>query len=807
MHSLLQDLRYALRSLRKSPGFTAVAVLTLALGIGANTAIFSVVHGVLLAPLPFREPDRLVVVGHWYPENNLRASVSAPGITFYRDQNRVFESLASFSGWNANLTIEGVPERVIGQRVQANYFRTLGVPTLAGRDFGPEEEVEGGDKAVLLSEGLWARAFGRDPGVVGRSLVINGESHRILGVVSGGLQQAQPVEIWAPLVFTPAQLAPGNWGNEFMGSVGRLKPGVTTAALEADLERMAQLVRGIEGSSRDENWGLYQLPVREQLFGSVRPALLVLMGAVGCVLLIACANLANLLLVRASVRQREIAVRTALGAGRGRLVRQLLTECVTLALIGGLAGLLVARLAIGGFLAINPGNLPRAGGIVMDGPVLLFALVVSVGIGILFGLAPAWQVSRPAVFGMLKDGMRGTDGGLGRGSLRATLVVSEVALSLVLLIGAGLMIKSFGNLVDVDPGFRSEPVMTAAISLPPAKFPEPAMRAAFIERVVEGVAALPGVQVAGAVTALPMSGQNNTRSFDVEGYQVPEGANGPWGDYRVASPGYFETMQIPLRRGRTFTAADREGAPLVAVVDEVLAERYWPGQDPLGKRIGWNVTADSIAWREIVGVVAHVLMGGPRDDVRTQMYVPALQVPPGQVMIVARVAGEPAGFAGPIRQVVTGLDPDQPIFDAQTMEARLAGSTAQPRFTMLLLGLFGAIALILAGIGIYGVMSYTVAQQTRELGIRMALGAEARSVLRLVLNRGVVLALVGVGLGLGLALALGRLVQSQLYEVSPRDPWVFLVVAVLLGVVAVLSSYLPARRATRVDPIVALRME
>jgi putative ABC transport system permease protein len=807
MHTLLQDIRFALRGFRNAPGFTAVAVLTLALGIGANTAIFSVVHGVLLAPLPFREPDRLVVVGHHYPQINLKASVSAPGITFYRAENRVFESLSSFTGWNANLTVEGVPERVIGQLVQADYFGTLGVPVLRGRDFGPDEEQDAGAKVVILSDGLWARAFGRDPAVLERSLVINGESYRVIGVVANGFQQAVPAEIWAPLVFTPAQLTPGNWGNEFMGSVGRLRPGVTLEAAEADLERMAAMVRNIDGSFRDANWGLYLLTARDQLFGSVRPALLVLMGAVGFVLLIACANLANLLLVRASVRQREIAVRTALGAGRGRLIRQLLTECLLLALIGGAAGLLVARLAIGGFLAINPGNMPRAGEIGLDGPVLLFVLVVSLAIGVLFGLAPAWQLSRPAMFGMLKDGVRGTGDGMGRGSLRATLVVCEVALSLVLLIGAGLMIKSFQNLVDVDPGFDASQVMTAAIALPTAKFPEPAMRADFIERVIEGVAALPGVEVAGGVTGLPMTGQNSTRSFSVEGFQVPDGANGPWGDYRIAAPGYFEVMQVPLVRGRTFTAADRMGAPLVAVVDEVLAERYWPGENPLGKRIGWNVTADSIGWREVVGVVAHVIMGGPRDDVRTQMYVPALQVPPNGVMIVARVAGEPAALAGPIRQVVTAMDPDQPIFDAQAMTARLAGSTAQPRFTMLLLGLFGAMALALAAIGIYGVMSYSVAQQTRELGIRLALGAETGSVLRLVLNRGLVLALLGVVVGLGLALALGRLVQSQLYEVSPRDPGIFVVVAIVLGVVAVVSSYLPARRATRVDPIVALRME
>lgn len=807
MATILQDVRFALRGFRKAPGFTAVAILTLALGIGANTAIFSVVHSVLLAPLPFREPERLVSVAHWYPQINLRAGVSAPGIMYYREQNQAFSSVSSFTGWNANLTVDGVPERVMGQLVQADYFRTLGIPVIRGRDFGPEEETAAGRRVMLISDGLWARAFGRDPGVLDRSLVVNGEQYQVIGVVPGGLDQTNPIEMWAPLVFDPDLVVPQNWGNEFMGAVGRLRDGVSLEAAQADLDRMAHDIRNLDGNPRNENWGLLLTPLREQLFGSVRPALLVLMGAVAFVLLIACANLANLLLVRAAARQRELAVRTALGAGRGRLVRQLLTECLLLSLFGGAAGLLVAQLAMGGFIAINPGNLPRAAGIGLDGTVLLFALAVSVAIGILFGLAPAWQVSRPAVFGMLKDGQRGTGGGMGRGSLRGTLVVAEIALSLVLLIGAGLMIKTFGNLTDVDVGFQADGVVTAAVSLPAARYPDPAARGVFLDRVLEGIRALPGVVEAAGVTGLPMTGQNSTRSFQVEGFQPAEGQSGPWGDFRIATPGYFEAMRIPLRRGRTFSEADRAEAPLVVVVDEVLAERYWPGEDPIGKRIAWGGGSDGPAWREVVGVVAHVVMFGAREDLHTQMYMPAAQQPPTTIMLVAQVQGNPAALAEPIRRVVTGLDPEQPVFDTRTMAERLAGSTAQPRFTMLLLGLFGAIALALAGIGIYGVMSYAVAQQTRELGIRLALGAETTSVLRLVLNRGLGLAIVGIAAGLVLALVLGRLVQSQLYQVSPRDPAIFVLVAVVLGVVAVLSSYLPARRATQVDPIVALRME
>jgi putative ABC transport system permease protein len=807
MTTLLQDIRFAVRGFRKSPGFTAVAVLTLALGIGANTAIFSVVHGVLLAPLPFREPDRLVSVAHWYPQINLRAGVSAPGISYYREHAQAFESLSAFTGWNANLTVDGVPERVLGQLVQADYFRTLGVPVLAGWPFGPDEEVASGRQTLIISDGLWTRAFARDPAILERTLVINGEAYQVVGVVAGGLDQTNPVEMWAPLVFEPQQLSPNFWGNEYMGTVGRLREGITLEAGQADLDRLAEQVRNLDGNPRNENWGLILTPLREQLFGNIRPALLVLMGAVAFVLLIACANLANLLLVRASARQRELAVRTALGAGRGRLVRQLLTECLVLSVIGGAAGLLVAQLAVGGFTAINPGNLPRAASIGLNGTVLLFALLVSLGIGVLFGLAPAWQVSRPAVFGMLKDGLRGTGAGMGRGSLRATLVVSEIALSLVLLIGAGLMIKTFGNLTEVDVGFQAEGVMTAAISLPAARYPDSTSRAVFIDRVLEGVRSLPGVELAASVTGLPMTGQNSTRSFQVEGHETPEGQSGPWGDFRIASAGYFEAMRIPLRQGRSFTPADRAGAPLVVIVDEVLAERYWPGEAAIGKRIGWGGGPDGTVWREVVGVVSHVVMTGAREDLHTQMYIPVAQQPPAGMMLVARAQGNPAALAEPIRRVVTGLDPDQPVFDTQSMSTRLAGSTAQSRFTMLLLGLFGAIALALAGIGIYGVMSYSVAQQTRELGIRLALGAETGSVLRLVLNRGLVLAVTGILAGLALAFWLGRLIQSQLYEVSPRDPAVFVLVAVVLGVVAVLSSYLPARRATRVDPIVALRAE
>jgi len=804
MTTLWQDIRFALRSFRKSPGFTLTALLTVALGVGANTAIFSVVNGVLLRPLPLGEPERVALVGHRYKQINLDAGVSGAGFRFYQQQNRVFERTAAFTGWEANLASAGEPVRLVGQRATSEYFAALGITPLLGRGFTAEEETPGQDKVVVLSEGLWTRDFGRDPAIIGKSLLVNGENHQVVGVVPNGFQfGTDPISIWKPLAFSPQDVDPSCWGCEWMAMVARLKPGILLTAADKDLERMAALVRENQASNRDADWGLYSRPITEAVVGNVKGALYVLMGAVGFVLLIACANLANLLLARATGRQREIAIRTAMGAGRGRLARQLLTESVLLSMLGGAGGLVLAYAAVRGLVASNPVNLPRMDAVALDGTVLLFTGGITLLLGLVFGLAPAIQAARPALHGMLKDGVRASHGG---GSLRATLVVSEVALALVLLIGAGLMLKSFRRWIAVDPGFKAERVLTLSVSLPGAKYPEPEQRVAFYDRLRHGIAALPGVEMVGGNVALPMTNNNWTGSFRVEGFQPPPNANGPWGDFRIVTPGYFAAMGIPVKKGREFDETDVRGGRKVAIVDEVLAAKYWPGQDPIGKRLGRGSDSNP-DWWDVIGVVGHVMQNSPKDDEHTQLYRPFSQQAQTQLGFAIRTRGDPLAIESAVRGLVLAIDPQQPIYDVRAMSERVSGSSSQPRFLSLLLGLFAAVAATLAAVGIYGVMSYTVAQQTRELGIRMALGAESSSVLRLVLNKGLILAGIGIALGVGGALALGKVVATQLFQTKAADPVVFLGVSAGLVVVALLATLIPARRATRVDPIVALRSE
>ena len=804
MTTLWQDIRFALRSFRKSPGFTLTALVTIALGVGANTAIFSVVNGVLLRPLPLGEPERIELVGHRYKQLNLDAGVSGAGFRFYQQQNRVFERSAAFTGWEANLANNGEPVRLVGQRATSEYFAALGVTPLLGRGFSTDEEVPGADKVVVLSEGLWTRDFARNKGIIGTSLVVNGENHVVVGVVPNGFQfGTDPVAIWKPLAFTPQDVDPACWGCEWMGMVARLKPGITPAAADVDLERMAKLVRENQASNRDADWGLYSRPITDAVVGNVKGALYVLMGAVGFVLLIACANLANLLLARATGRQREIAIRTAMGAGRGRLARQLLTESVLLSVLGGTAGLVLAYGAVQGLVASNPINLPRMDGVGLDAPVLLFTGGITILLGLLFGLAPAIQAARPALHGMLKDGVRSSHRGSG---LRATLVVSEVALAIVLLIGAGLMLKSFRRWIAVDPGFNPARVLTLNVSLPGAKYPSPEQRVAFYDQLRHAIAALPGVEKVGGNVALPMSNNNWTGSFLVEGFQPAPNANGPWGDFRIVTPGYFAAMGIPVKKGREFDETDVLQGRKVAVVDEVLANKYWPGQDPIGKRLGRGSDSNP-DWWEVIGVVGHVMQNSPKDDEHTQLYRPFTQQAQTQLGFAIRTRGDPRAIEPAVRKLVLAIDPQQPIYDVRAMEERVSGSSSQPRFLSLLLGLFAAVAATLAAVGIYGVMSYTVAQQTRELGIRMALGAESSSVLRLVLNKGLVLAGIGIALGAGGALALGKVVATQLFQTKAADPTVFLGVSAGLVVVALFATLIPARRATRVDPMVALRSE
>jgi putative ABC transport system permease protein len=815
MDSLLQDLRYSLRRLAKSPGFTLVVVLTLALGIGANTAIFSAVNAVLLRPLGYADPDRLVTIEHFYPSlGGLKAPVSVPGFRDYQALGRTFESMAVENGWAANLTGQGEPVRVAGARVTGRFFGTLGVPALLGRGLLPGEDSAGREHVVVLSHGLWQRLFGGDRGIVGRALSLNGESYLVVGVMPEGFRDFfnRTVDLWAPLVFDPGQFGDDSRTNEYLNLTARVRLGVPVEQAAAEMRSLARQLKQRYPDSYASDWSLLTTPLAQRAVGDVRPALLVLLGAVGFVLLIACANVANLLLARAAARSKEIAVRTALGASRDRLVRQLLTESLLLALAGGVLGLLLAYWGVRSVVALNPGELPRADEIGIDAPVLAFTLFVSVLTGLLFGLAPAMHASTADLHGMLKEGGRGSAGDRGGQGLRRTLVVAEVALALTLLTGAGLLAKSFARLQGVDPGFDPEHLLTFNLSLPATRYPADSQQTAFFDQVLPAIAAVQGVRAAGATSTMPFSGSWSTASFEIEGYQPPPKTQGPWGDVRVVTPGFFETLRIPLRKGRFLGEEDRAGGRRVAVIDEEFVRRYWRDQDPLGKRFTFGPppgATDTAAreWIEVVGVVGHTKHEGLDAEDRLQLYMPYRQRPLPFLTVAVRTAGDPETYATQVRRAVQSVDPDQPIANARTMEELIAQSVGQRRLSMLLLSLFSGIALVLASVGIYGLMSYSVAQRSRELGVRIALGAARSDVLRLVLRQGMSLALMGIVIGVGAAFALTRLIESQLYGVRATDPATFVGVAVLLGVTALAANLVPALRATRVDPAVVLREE
>ena len=815
MDSLLQDIRYSLRRLIKSPGFTLVVVLTLALGIGANTAIFSAVNAILLRPLGYADPGRLVTIEHLYPSlGGMKAPVSVPGFRDYQARGRSFESMAVESGWAANLTGVGEPVRLQGARVTGRYFQTLGVPALVGRGLLPGEDSAGREHVVVLSQGLWQRLFGESPGVVGRSLSLNGESYQVVGVMPREFRDVfnRTVELWAPLVFRPEEFGDERRTNEWLNLTARLRPGVPVAQATAEMRTMAEQLKRQYPDDYPQDWSLVTTPLAQRTVGNVRPALLVLLGAVGFVLLIACANVANLLLARAAARAKEIAVRTALGASRDRLVRQLLTESLLLALAGGGLGLFLAFWGVRSVIALNPANLPRAEEIGIDAPVMAFTLFVSLLTGLLFGLAPAVHASTADLHGMLKEGGRGSAGDRGGQGLRRMLVVAEVALALTLLTGAGLLVKSFARLEGVDPGFDPDRLLTFNLALPPARYPSDTQRVAFFDQVLPAIAAVPGVRAAGATSVMPFGGNWSTASFEIEGYQPPPKQPGPWGDVRIVSPGFLETLRAPLRRGRPLSPEDRAGTPKVAVIDEEFVRRYWPTDDPIGKRFTFGPppgAADTSAreWITVVGVVGHTKHEGLDAENRLQLYLPYAQRPPPALAFAVRTAGDPAQYVNQMRRAVQSVDPDQPISGVRTMDELIAQSVGQRRLSMLLLSLFSGIALVLASVGIYGLMSYSVTQRSRELGVRIALGAGRSDVLRLVLRQGMSLALLGIVIGVGAAFALTRLIASQLYGVGATDPATFLGVALLLAATALAANLLPALRAMRVDPAVVLREE
>ena len=813
MGTLWKDVQYAARVLWKSPGFTAVAVIAVALGVGANTAIFSVVNAVLLKPLNYKDPGQLVLINHNYPKLDLKASVSAPGYAYYRDNAKSFSGLAAATGWSVNLTGEGEPERLQGMTATTNLFSLLGAEAVEGRTFTAEEEQAGNNKVVVLGNAFWRRRFGGLP-VVGKNLMLNGEPYIVVGVMPPGVEfgrewSGQAPDLWTPLTFTPQQLDP-NTGltNEYLGVLARLKPDVKPEQAQAELDTMAADLRRQYMPGADEsNWGLLLTRFDEFVVGKIRTPLLILLGAVAFVLLISCANVANLMLARAAVRQKEIAVRTALGASRWRVLRQLLTESVLLSLAGGAVGLLLAMWGVDLLLKLNEHKIPRAAEVGLDSRVLLFTLGVSVLTGVVFGLAPAFQTSGVNLHDTLKEGGRSGQLGVRRG-LRNVLVVVEMAAAVVLLVGAGLLVRSFMQLQQVNPGFQPGGVLSMLVSLPTNKYKEGTQRTAFDRQLLEEVRGLTGVKSAATITSLPMSGWNQSGSFRIEGRQVAPGESAPHGDRWMASEDYFQTMGIPLVKGRYFDARDTADAPGVAVISEKLAQKYWPGEDPVGKRITFEGGQQQPRFREIVGIVGHIRNEGLEGETRGQYYVPYAQRPnSADLFLVVRADGDPAALAPAVRARIASVDRDLPVYKVTTMEKLVSDSLAQRRFSMTLFGVFAALALALAVVGLYGVMSYAVAQRTHEIGLRMALGAQGRDVLRMVVGQGMGLVAIGLGVGLVGAFMLTRLMSSLLYGVSAADPLTYAGIALLLAAVALLASYIPARRATKVDPMVALRYE
>lgn len=806
--NLWQDVRYSGRTLAQNPGFTTVAVLTLALGMGATTAIFSVVNAILLRPLPFYESDRIVVIHNQFLALNLKyASCSVADYYEYRKQTGIFDEVAAVGASSYNLTGVDRPERVLGAESTATLFPLLGLRPVAGRVFSAEEDQPGRNLVVVLDEGFWRRRFGADPGIVGRAIRLNEQSYTVVGVVPAALHFLAHIELWTPVAFTEEQKSPERRRNRALFVMARLRPGVSLEQARAGMNTFAAALAKEYPNSypRSTGWGIVVPRLSELVVGEMRPALLLLAAAVGLVLLSAAANVANLLLARAVGRSREMAIRLALGAGSWRILRQLLTESTLLGLLGGVAGLALAYGGVKLLVAAGPQNVPRLHEVGMDGRVLAFTFLVSLMTGLLFGLAPAVQALRGRLHESLKEGGRGASGGLARHKMRSLLVVAEVALSLVLLVAAGLLLQSFRRLQRVDTGFRPEGVLTFRISPPQARYPEPGETARAVEQIAERVRALPGVVAVGAVSTLPFSNSNNSGGFTREGQdQAPDGSL-PLADFRVVSPGYFEALGIPLLQGRLFDATDRSDAPGVALVDEKLAQQYWPNRDPIGKRV--RRPGPQASWFTVVGIVGHVKHAQLDAESTGALYFSYLQNRPPGMTFVARTAGPPRGLAGALPAVVASVDQDLPVFEIRTMEQRVLESLTPRRFAMYLLGIFAAVALALSAVGIYGVMAQSVTQRTHEIGIRMALGAEPRDVLRLVVGQGMVLAATGLAAGVAAALALTSWMSRLLFGVQPTDLLTFLAVSALLAAVALAACYLPARRATRVNPVEALRHE
>lgn len=807
MDNFWQDLRYGMRMLLKHKGITMIAVLSLALGIGANTAIFSLVDAVLLRPLPFHEPDKLVMV--WEDATNLGFPRNTPAPANYADwkaQNQSFEDMAALSWGSYNLTDDSEPEKVEAQSVTANFFPLLGVMPVLGRNFAPEEDRPEGNKVVMLSYSLWQRRFGGEQGLIGKELLLDGQKHTIIGVMPSGFQfLSKEIDLWVPIAFTSQQLA--NRGGHYLTVVGRIKSGVTLAQARDDIAAITQHINQ-EYPSPNFELGSTVISMREQLAGNVRPVLFVLLGAVGLVLLIACANIANLLLARGASRYREIAVRTALGAARHRIVRQLLTESMLLAVTGGLAGLLFAWLSFSFLKQIIPNSMALNASVQIDARIFAFTLLLSLLTGIVFGLTPALQAARVDLNATLKQSAGRTGTGTGHRRLRGALVVTEIALALILLVGAGLLIQTFLRLRALDIGINPENVLTLRTALPRSKYSELPRRTAFYQQVLERVRALPGVVAAGYTSAVPLTWKGGTNGFTVEGVEPLPGQDA---NNRQISTGYMEAMEINLKQGRLFDDHDDVQSPPVTIINETMSRQYWPGETAVGKRFKLGPVESQNPWITIVGIVGDVKEMGLEAPPKAEMFFPYQQLPttlwnmPRDLTV--RTTGDPLSIVAAVRQAVWSVDPAQPVSNVRTMEDILSEEVTQRRISMTLLVAFAALALLLASLGIYGVLSYAVAQRTQEIGIRMALGANGTDVLRLVMADGLRLAGAGVAIGLGVSLALTQLMTRLLYGVSANDPRTLTGVTLLLLAVALAACYVPARRAARVDPMVALRNE
>jgi putative ABC transport system permease protein len=813
MEMFWQDLRYGIRMLLKAPSVSIVATIALALGIGANTAIFSVVNAVLLRPLPF--PNSEALMNLWETDavrGYKRGAASYPNFVDWRDQNQVFEHMASYHNSDFIFTGRGDSTRLQGAVVNAELFPLLQVAPVIGRGFLPEEDKPGeSGRVVVLSQDLFQRRFNADPNVVGQPMVLDGKTYTVIGVMPKAFQfpvQNEPVELWTTVAIDREGEDPANdtRGAHYMNVIGRLKPGVSREQAQAEMTAIgSRLEQQYPDKNLHRSVGVES--TLEALVGDIRPALLILLGAVGCVLLIACANVANLLLARAMTRHKEMAIRSALGASRIRVVRQLLTESVVLSMTGGALGLVLAVWWSDLLVALGKENIPRALQVGLDWRVLIFTMVVSILTGVIFGLVPAIHSSKTELTESLKEGGRSGGEGARRNRVRGVLVISELAIAVVLLVGAGLLIQSLWRLRNVNPGFESQNLLTFVVGIPEVKYPSE-KQDQFYRDLVARLQSLPGVRSASSIIPLPLTGDMFRISFETEGRPLAKG-DLPSADFFSVSDDYFKTIGVPILKGREFNQRDNLTAPGVVIVNQEFARKYFPGEDPVGKRIkpGISSTKAKPDWREIVGVVADVRNRNLSSELRPGYFVPQAQVPFNQMSMVIRTTNDPHTLMTAVQNEVHAMDKEVPVFNIKTMDEYIAATVAAPRFNATLLVIFASVALILTIVGLYGVMSYSVAQRTNEIGIRMALGAQTRDVLRLIVSQGFKLVLLGLALGLIGAYALTRLIASLLFGVTAKDPLTFAAVAVMLAVVALLACYIPARRATRLDPLDALRYE